>query len=138
MRSHFLVFALTVILIAGIGMTPSFAQIDLPIVVTTDKTSYAEGDIIIVSGEVKDLLGEAVSVMVISPNGNIVRIDQLQVGADKKFSVEIVAGGTMKSDGTYTIKVTYGGPNRTAETTFEFGATGVTGTTPTFGRSLTV
>jgi len=119
-------------------MTPSFAQIDLPIVVTTDKTSYAEGDIITVSGEVKDILGEAVSVMVISPNGNIVRVDQLQVGADKKFSVEIVAGGTMKSDGTYTIKVTYGGPNRTAETTFEFGVTTGIGTTPPSGQSLTV
>jgi len=138
MRSHFMVFALAAILIASIGAAPTFAQIDEAIVVTTDKTSYAEGDIITVSGEVKEILGQAVSVMVISPNGSIVSIAQVQVGADKRFSVEITTGGTMKSDGTYTIKVTYGGPNRTAETTFEFGATGVTGTTPTSGQSLSV
>jgi len=138
MRSHFLVFALTALLVLSIGVSPAFAQIEEAIVVTTDKSSYSEGERIRVSGEVKDLLGQAVSVMVISPNGNIVSIAQVQVGADKKFSVELVAGGTMKFAGTYTIKVTYGGPNRTAETTFEFGATGVTGTTPTFGRSLTV
>ncbi len=136
MRSHFLVFALTALLVLSIGVSPTFAQIEEAIVITTDKTSYAKGDIITVSGEVKDILGQAVSVMVISPNGSIVSIAQVQVGADKKFSVEIVAGGTMKSDGTYSIKVTYGGPNRTAETTFEFG--GTTGTTPTFGQSLTV
>jgi len=138
MRFHFMVFVLTAILVLSIGVSPTFAQIEEAIVVTTDKTSYSAGDRIRVSGEVKDILGQAVSVMVISPNGNIVSIAQVQVGADKKFSVEIVAGGTMKSDGTYTIKVTYGGPNRTAETTFDFGAMGVPGTTPTFGQSLTV
>ncbi|KAG2476422.1 MAG: exported protein of unknown function, partial [Nitrosopumilales archaeon] len=78
MRSHFMVFALAAILIASIGAAPTFAQIDEAIVVTTDKTSYAKGDIITVSGEVKEILGQAVSVVVISPNGNIVSIAQVQ------------------------------------------------------------
>ncbi len=94
------------------------------ITVTTEQSSYQKGDKIVILGEVKDILGQAVSVIIISPNGNIVSIAQEQVGADKKFSAEIVAGGTMKSDGTYTVKVTYGGPNRTAETTFDFGGLG--------------
>ena len=125
MRSHFMVFALTALLVLSIGVSPTFA-LEEAIVVTTDKTSYAKGDIIRVSGEVKDILGQAVSIMVISPNGSIVSIAQVEVGADKKFSVEIATGGTIKSDGTYTIRVTYGGQNRTAETTFDFGAIGIT------------
>ena len=137
MRSHFMVFALAAILVLSIGAAPTFAQIDEAIVVTTDKTSYAKGDIITVSGEVKEILGQAVSVVVISPNGSIVSIHHVQVESDKKFSVEVATGGAMKSDGTYTVKVTYAGPNRTAETTFEFSVTSA-GTTPTSGQSLSV
>ena len=51
----------------------------------------------------------------------IVALDQLTVGADKKFSTEITAGGTMKTPGTYIVEVTYGTKNRVATTTFEFG-----------------
>jgi len=96
------------------------------ITVTTEQSFYQKGDKIAILGVVKDILSQAVSIIIISPNGNIVSIAQVEVGADKKFSAEIVAGGAMKSDGTYTVKVTYGGPNRTAETTFDFGGLGKT------------
>ena len=98
------------------------------IVVTTDKSSYSQGDTILVTGEVKDLYGVPVSVLVTSSNGSIVAIAQVAVGADKKFSTEITAGGTMKQEGTYTVTVQYGNENRTAETTFDFG--GSTTVTP--------
>ena len=52
---------------------------------------------------------------------SIVAIAQVAIGADKKFSTEITAGGTMKQEGTYTVTVQYGNENRTAETTFDFG-----------------
>jgi len=120
-----MVFTLTAILISSIGVTPAFAQIEDPITVSTDMSSYATGDTIVVSGEVKDLIGQAVSVMIISPNGNIVSIAQVDVSDDKTFSTEITAGGTMKFDGTYTVSVTYGGLQRTAETTFDFISAGV-------------
>ncbi len=129
MSSFLTVFVLSAILIASVGAAPAFAQIEELIVVTTDQSSYQEGDVIIVSGEVKDLISQnPVSVTVIGPNGNIVTIAQIDVGADKKFSTEITAGGTMKAEGTYTIKVLYGSKARTAETTFEFG--GAMGETP--------
>ncbi|KAG2476701.1 MAG: PEFG-CTERM sorting domain-containing protein [Nitrosopumilales archaeon] len=138
MRSHFLVFALTTILVLSIGVSSTFALEEL-IVVTTDKTSYAEGDTVIVSGEVREILtGFPVTLQVIAANGNLVTIEQLQVGADRMFSTTLSADGPLwSSQGTYTIKVQHGTDARTAETTFEFGGTTGTGTTPTFGQSLT-
>ena len=122
MKAHLMVFALSAILIASIGMTPTFGDIQSSIVVTTDKASYSEGEIILVTGEVQSLYGIPVSIIVKAPNGNLVSIAQIDVGADKKFSTEITAGGAlMKVEGTYTITVQYGNVNRTAETSFEFG-----------------
>ena len=132
MKSHMTVFALTAILFASIGMTPAFGQIQSSIVVTTDKTSYSEGETILVTGEVRDLYsGTPVSVIVKAPNGNLVSIAQITVGADKKFSTEVTAGGAlMKAVGAYTVTVQYGTENRSATATFEFGGSTVTPPTP--------
>ena len=123
MKAHLSVFALSAILIASIGMAPAFGQIQNAIVVTTDKASYSEGETILVTGEVRDLLsGTPVSVIVKAPNGNLVSIAQITVGADKKFSTEVTAGGAlMKGEGSYTITVQYGNESRSATTSFEFG-----------------
>ncbi len=128
MKAHLSVFALSAILIASIGMAPAFGQIQNSIVVTTDKASYSEGETIVITGEVKDLYsGTPVSIVVTAPNGNIVTIAQSTIGADKKFSTEMTAGGVlMKAEGTYNVKVTYGTANRTAETSFEFGGSTIT------------
>ncbi len=133
MKTHLSVFALSAILIVSIGMTPAFGQIQSSIVVTTDKTSYSEGEVILVTGEVRELYsGMPVSIIIKAPNGNIVRIAQETIGADKKFSMEHTAGGgLMKSEGTYIISVQYGTESRTAETSFEFG--GSTATPPSGG-----
>ncbi|BDQ31575.1 MAG: PEFG-CTERM sorting domain-containing protein [Nitrosopumilus sp.] len=137
MKAHLTVFTLSAILIVSIGMAPAFGQIQNSIVVTTDKSSYSEGETIIVTGEVRDLYsGTPVSLIVKNDNA-IVSLAQLTIGADKKFRTELTAGGTMKTAGTYTIEVTYGTQNRIATTTFEFGGststppknTGVTDTT---------
>ncbi len=128
MKAHLPVFALTAIMIVSIGMTPAFGQLQNSIVVTTDKPSYAEGETIVVSGEVRDLLGGIpVSLILISPSGSIVSIDQIDIGADKKFSTEFKAGGLIKTEGTYTISATFGN-NPTAIAEFEFG--GVTTVPP--------
>ena len=129
MKAHLSVFALSAILIASIGIAPAFGQGS--VVVTTDKASYSEGETIQVTGEVAQLLGGyALSLTVIAPNGNLVKIDQLTVGADKKFSTNLTAGGAlMKIEGTYTVTVQYGdNKNNVGGTTFEFG--GSTATPP--------
>ena len=128
MNAHLSVFALFAIMIASIGMAPAFGQTIQPIVVTTDKTSYEEGETIMVTGEVSEILfGYAISIMTIAPNGNVVSIDQVMVGSDKTFSTELSAGGSlMKQGGEYTIQVLYGTENRTAETTFSFAGSSMT------------
>ena len=127
MKAHLSVFALSAILIVSIGMTPAFGQSS--VVVATDKASYSEGETILVTGEVSQLLGGyALSLTVTAPNGNLVSIDQLAVGADKKFSTELSAGGSlMKVEGTYTITVQYGdNKNNVGGTSFEFGGSTMT------------
>ena len=136
MKTHLSVFALSAILIVSIGMTPAFGQIQNSIVVTTDKASYSEGEIILVTGGVRELYsGTPVSVIVKAPNGNLVSIAQVTVGADKKFSTEVTAGGSlMKAEGSYIITAQYGTPNRSAETSFGFGGST---TTPPSGGTVT-
>src|SRR5210317_1253204 len=103
MKAHLSVFALTATLIVSIGIAPAFGQIQNSIVVSTDKSSYSEGEVILITGEVRDLFsGTPVSLMVKNDNA-IVALAQLTVGADKKFSAEITAGGTMRTSGTYTV-----------------------------------
>ncbi|RNJ75458.1 MAG: PEFG-CTERM sorting domain-containing protein, partial [Nitrosopumilus sp. H13] len=122
MNTRLSVFALTVVLVASIGITPAFGQVQGPIVVMTDKESYAAGEKIIVFGEVSQRLGFAVALKVLAPNGNVVTIEQLTVGADKQFNATLTAGGgVMKFNGEYLIQVQYGdSDSRSAETTFEF------------------
>ena len=122
MKAHLSVFALATILIVSIGIAPAFGQIQNSIVVTVDKASYSEGETILVTGEVRDLYsGTPVSMIVEAPNGNVVSIAQITIGADKKFSTEITAGGAlMKSGGVYTVTVQYGTENRSATASFEF------------------
>lgn len=131
MSTHLKAFALLAILIAGIGGGSASAQLDAPIVVTTDKESYGDGDTVVISGQVRELLsGFPVTLQVIAANGNIVTLAQLDVAADKTFGIELTSGGPLwRSTGDYTIKVLYGTESRTAETTFQFGGSGG-GTTP--------
>jgi len=137
MSTHLKAFTLFAIIIVSIGGGYAFAQTDdldlSGIVVTTDKESYNDGDTVMISGQVRDLLsGTPVSLQVFAANGNLVTIEQIDISPDKTFSTEIFAGGGLwKSKGTYTIKVLYGTQSRTAETTFEFG--GSDGTTKPTG-----
>jgi predicted secreted protein with PEFG-CTERM motif len=110
-------------MIASIGMAPAFGQIVQPIVVTTDKTSYSEGELIMVTGEISEtLFGYAISIEVLAPNGNRVAIEQVMPDSDKSYSAQFTAGGNlMKSSGEYTIQVLYGTDKRTDQTTFTFG-----------------
>jgi len=103
------------------------------ITVSTDRYSYKDGDTIRVSGKVSELLsGYAISLQVIAPDGNRVIVEQLDVSYYGNFSTELTAGGILWEDsGTYTIMVLYGTTARTAETSFYFSGSTVTGgTTP--------
>ncbi len=107
MKSYFL---LSLILIASIGMAAAFAQTDSLMTVETDKSIYLEGETILISGEVENRIsGMPVTVIVKSPIGNIVQLDQISVTAENKYRTEVRTGGSlMSASGTYTILIHYG------------------------------
>ena len=115
-----MIFALFGILITSISVIPAFGEND-SITITTDKSSYSEDEIISISGEIKYLaLGDQLTILITSPNGNIAEIDQVTAGPDKKFNTEITPnGGYWKIPGTYTILVTQD-ENNQATISFEF------------------
>ena len=115
-----MIFALFGILITSVGTTTAFGQNE-SIILNIDKTSYLEGETISISGEIKNMIAtNQISLIIQSPNGNLVALDQMTVGSDKQFSTEIKLGGKlMKQEGTYTIKVQYG--EQSITTSFEFG-----------------
>jgi len=115
-----MIFALFGILITSTGISPTFAE-DGIIDVSTDKSNYSDGDIMTISGEIKNMVpGDQLSILIQSPNGNLVALDQLTVSSDNQFSTEIKLGGKlMKTEGTYTIKVQY--REQSATTSFDFG-----------------
>jgi len=109
-----------------LGDSTSPEQYVAPITVTTDRPSYNDGDIIMISGQVSDILsGYKISIQIFEPDvGSIVYVNQFGVGADKKYNHQLTAGGPgWFSAGEYKVVVTYGTLNRVAETTFYFSDT---------------
>jgi len=119
-KTQLMIFALFGILITSVGVSPIFAENGI-IDVSTDKSIYSDGDIITISGEIKNMVpGDQLSIIIQSPNGNLVALDQLTVSSDNQFNTEIKLGGKlMKTEGTYTIKVQY--REQSATTSFDFG-----------------
>ena len=115
-----MIFTLFGILITSVGTTTAFGQNE-SIILNIDKTSYLEGETISISGEIENMIASnQISLIIQSPNGNLVALDQMTIGSDKQFSTEIKLGGKlMKQEGTYTIKVQYG--EQSITTSFEFG-----------------
>ncbi len=100
-----------------------------PLSVETELALYSPDSTVVISGLVKTLnenYDQPVLIRVVDPNNNIVTIQQVTVNADGTYSFELVAGGTMKTAGEYTIFVNYGAQE--AEGFFEY--TGGEGYTP--------
>jgi predicted secreted protein with PEFG-CTERM motif len=123
MKAQWMIFALFLILITSIAVSPTFGE-NGSVVVSTDKSSYSENDVILISGEIKYIaLGDQLSLIVQSPNGNIVQLDQMTVGSDKKFSTEINPNGPYwKTPGMYKITITQNVDNQ-GTVSFEFTGT---------------
>ena len=116
-----------ILTILSFGLTGAVnAQSVLPVSVETDSSSYTTGNSIVISGSIKNLseYEQAVSVMVVSPNGNMVFIDQVLPDSSGNYSTTLTAGGTMNSSGEYEIRAQYGAQKITS--TFNF----ISGDTP--------
>ena len=92
------------------------------VLVSTDKSSYNDGDKIVISGSTKDYLGDTpLTLELRNPVGNLIQTAQLAVSSDKKFSTTLTATGLLwQAAGTYTVYVQFGGSERSATTTFQF------------------
>ena len=100
-----------------------------PLSIETELALYSPGSTVSISGFVKTLnenYEQPVLIRIVDPGNNIVTIQQVSVSADGTYSAEVIAGGTWKTAGEYTIFVNYGAQK--AEETFEF--TGGEGYTP--------
>ncbi len=92
---------------------------------TTNKNSYSDGEKIIISGHVDEVLSQTpITLKIISPTGNLVAIAQIKVDVDGTFNTTVMSGGsTWMSTGTYVINALYGSNSKTIESTFYFDAT---------------
>jgi hypothetical protein len=100
-----------------------------PLSVVTELALYSPDSTVVISGLVKTLnenYEQPVLIRIVDPGNSIVTIQQVPVNSDGTYSFSVVAGGTWKTAGEYTIFVNYGAQK--AEGTFEF--TGGEGYTP--------
>ena len=111
--------------------------------VTTDKSSYNDGDKVMIYGKSDSYLSDTpVTIIVRNPIGNVVKTDQMMLGTDQTFSTTLTATGPLwQAAGTYTIYAQLGTPDRSATTTFAFtGAQVTTGpsTIPVDGTNFSI
>ena len=102
--------------------SPAFGQTSLnSITVTTDKTSYSDGNTILISGKVSEQLNVPISIIIKDTSQHVVFIGQVNPNPDNTYSTQAVAGGSLwTSAGTYEIDVTYASSDRTAKAIFDF------------------
>jgi predicted secreted protein with PEFG-CTERM motif len=83
---------------------------EIPVRIWTDSDIYEYGSDILLQGIVSNLKeGVPVTVKVTGPQGNVVRIAQVEVSGDRTFEIILsTAGNLWKQNGIYTIKAQYG------------------------------
>ena len=115
---HLKIFSVLIILVL-IPVGNVFASGSL-ISVQTDDFTYDEGDIIVISGQIKTIIGQTPVTLQLFKDGNMVEIAQIIVSGDGNYSYTILAEGSMwQSKGEYIVKVTYGEGN-VSETSFSY------------------
>ena len=112
-----------VIILLTISIVPTFAQSDeVPfLTVRTDDNHYDEGDIIVVSGNVKTVIADTpILLTVVFQDTKILEIGQFFPAQDGSYSHTIIAEKPQWSkEGEYIVRVSYGTGN-TAESTLTF------------------
>ena len=78
--------------------------------INTESTSYTTGNSIAISGSIQNLTEyeQPVVILIVSPDGNLVSIDQVSHDSSGNYSTTVNAGGTMNSSGEYEVHAQYG------------------------------
>ena len=106
----------------GISSQPEYYSdysSEMSLTVTTDKSSYREGEVVKISGQVSTIvIGTPVTIQLFG-NEYLVDITQASVFQDGSYSYVVVAGGPLWIKGNYIVSASYGEGN-TAETNFSY------------------
>lgn len=121
------IYALMAILLASVASVALVGTANAQtteLTVETDADSYTTGDTITVTGQLNATsINQPILIQVLDPQGNRDRVDQFPAAADGSFSYVFPAGGTMNTNGEYTVLVSY--KTTEEETTFDFISTDV-------------
>ena len=111
---------LFLILILSFSIQTVFAEQNF-IALGTDKKNYSEGDVIHVTGQVATTqFGTDVSLIILSPEGDVISIKKLAVN-DKKFEADIIVDKTiLPLAGVYSFLARYGSENDTSLITINY------------------
>jgi len=107
MNSRICYVFLVIFVVAGTGITSAFAA---PISIETDSDTYDHSSIITVTGQIANVDPNylAITVKVLSPNGNIAGVAQPEVNSDGSFEGTFnTSGYAWTNNGTYQITATY-------------------------------
>ena len=107
MNSRICYVFLVIFVVAGTSITSVFAA---PISIETDSDAYDHSSIITVTGQIANVDPNylAITLKVLSPNGNIAGIAQPEVNSDGSFVGTFnTSGYAWKNNGTYQITATY-------------------------------
>jgi len=108
---------LFIFLLISITTPMAFGQEDLgaqKISIQSDNTSYQEGDVITVTGQIEKVIpGMPISLQVFFEK-NLIQVSQVNVSKDGKFTDTFTAAGPQwQNEGTIIIKANYGGDTST-------------------------
>ena len=100
----------------------------LPIVIWTDKAAYDQKSTIVVSGHVRNPnLDMDVTLKVVGPTGNVVKVEQLTFDSNGDFETKLnTASPLWTQGGVYIITAQYGGASKTDRVEIEVGVATVT------------
>ena len=89
--------------------------------IATEKEAYAAGETVTIIGHLAIDENSPVILQIVSPNGNLIRVEQLSPDSEQNFTVDIATeiGGVWKETGTYVIKATH--YYDSFETQFDYG-----------------
>jgi len=110
------------IILLTISTVPIFAQTDETpfLTVVTDDNHYDEGDIVVVSGNVKTVIADTPILLQLWFQGNMISIAQFFPAQDGSYSHTIIAEKPLwNKEGEYLVRVSYGTGN-IAESTLTF------------------
>ena len=117
------IFAILSLSLLSYGISGVAYAADAPISVETNKEFYVEGSTITISGLVSVYDGtNAVTIVITSPNGNIAGVAQVTPQPDGNYSTTFTAGGMIKVEGDYTVKVKWGAQENATE--FKYAGSG--------------